>query len=209
MAFFAFIATFTTFAALILEVFTMIGNTYNKPFLRDLYFARLSVDSGTFIDFGLWNYCTGSQGVVDMCSEPKAGFAWTQVPELSSLIHGFEGEAKLFLAIFILYWIAIGLTLFALTVTMLSHFRRSSDMCASLASFVSFVVMLVVFVILLVGCLKGINVAKGTSENISGTLGPSMWMTLGAMVGLFLSSIWYCISCCCGSGRRVRDVNKA
>ncbi|CAO3581731.1 unnamed protein product [Absidia cylindrospora] len=207
MAFFAFLATFTTFAALILEVFTMIGNTYNKPFLRDLYFARLSIQNGSFIDFGLWNYCTGSNGVVDMCSQPKAAFAWTDVPQLANLIHGFDGQEKIFLANFILYWIAIGLTLFALTITILSHWRRSSDVFASLACFISFVVMLVVFVIVLVASLRGINAAKSASDNISGNLGPSMWMTLGAMCGLFLSSMTYCISCCFGSGR-VRDVDK-
>ncbi|ORZ24620.1 hypothetical protein BCR42DRAFT_403309 [Absidia repens] len=186
----------------------MIGNTYNKPFLRDLYFARLSVQNGSFIDFGLWNYCTGSNGVVDMCSQPKAAFAWTDVPQLANLIQGFDGQEKVFLANFILYWIAIGLTLFALTVTILSHWRRSSDVFASLACFISFVVMLVVFVIVLVASLRGINAAKSASDNISGNLGPSMWMTLGAMVGLFLSSMTYCISCCLGSGR-VRDADKA
>ncbi|KAI8338440.1 actin cortical patch SUR7/pH-response regulator pali [Chlamydoabsidia padenii] len=208
MALFAFVATFTTFAALVLEIFTMIGNTYNKPFLRDLYFARLTTQGGAFIDFGLWNYCTGNNGMVDMCSQPKAAFVWTDVPQLSTLIQGFDGQDKVFLANFVLYWIAIGLTLFALVVTLLSHFRRSSDLFASLACFFSFVVMLVVFVILLVASLRGVNAAKSSSDTITGNLGPSMWMTLGAMCGLFLASIWYCISCCFGSGR-VRDMDKA
>jgi hypothetical protein len=41
------------FGALILELFVLIANTYNKPFLKDMYFARLTKNE-TFIDFGLW-----------------------------------------------------------------------------------------------------------------------------------------------------------
>ena len=49
----AFLATFFDFAALVLQVFTLLGSTYNRAFLRDLYFARLETGSD-FIDFGLW-----------------------------------------------------------------------------------------------------------------------------------------------------------
>jgi hypothetical protein len=53
MAFFGHLATFFTFAALVLQVFTMIGNTYNQPFLRSLYFAKLVIGN-KFYTFGLW-----------------------------------------------------------------------------------------------------------------------------------------------------------
>jgi hypothetical protein len=42
------------FAALILEIFTLIANTYNVRFLRDMYFARLTQNNEQFMDFGLW-----------------------------------------------------------------------------------------------------------------------------------------------------------
>ncbi|ORX49883.1 hypothetical protein DM01DRAFT_1338013 [Hesseltinella vesiculosa] len=207
MAVFASLATFTTFAALILQMFTLIGNTYNKPFLRDLFLARL-YDGSDFVDFGLWNYCSGSGSTVYMCSTPQAGYAWTNNPLVQGLTDNLAGQDKLFLANFVLYWIAFGLTLFALLITLMSHFQRSSDVCASLACFLAFVVMLTVFVILVVISLKGLNAARSENSDISGYLGPSVWMSLGAMVGLFFSSIWYCISCCFGSGR-VRAANKA
>ncbi|KAI8093295.1 actin cortical patch SUR7/pH-response regulator pali [Halteromyces radiatus] len=209
MAFFAFVATFTTFAALILEIFTMIGNLANRAFLRDLFFAKLILPDGTFFTFGLWNYCMGNKGDLT-CSTPEAAFVWTSVPQLASYLKGFDGQDRLFMASFVLYWIGIGLTLFALVITLFSHFRRSSDVCASFVCIISFVVILAAFVILIVVSAWGIRMAKENSSNaIDGYLGPSTWMTLGAMVALLLSSVWYFISCCCGSGRRVRDVNKA
>jgi len=74
----AFPAIFLTFAALVLEIFSLIGNTYNKPFLRSLYFARISTSSATY-DFGLWNYCVGdASGTITECSKPVAAFPWSK-----------------------------------------------------------------------------------------------------------------------------------
>jgi hypothetical protein len=53
MAFFGHLATFFTSAALILQIFTMIGNTYNRAFLHSLYFAKLNLGN-QFATFGLW-----------------------------------------------------------------------------------------------------------------------------------------------------------
>ncbi|CAO3609729.1 unnamed protein product [Cunninghamella echinulata] len=203
MAFSASVATFLTFAAFILELFTLIGNTYNQPFLRDLYFTRL-VSGDQFITFGLWSYCEGSNWVVDTCSKPVGGFVWTKADIIQQWVDGFHGQDQLFLANFILYWIAFGLTFLALIITVLSQFKRSSDVVASLACFLASIVLLVVFIFLMVLSLRGINEVKQIDSSISGHLGPSMWMTLGALVGALLASLWYCIACCCGSGR-VKD----
>ncbi|KAI8374203.1 actin cortical patch SUR7/pH-response regulator pali [Radiomyces spectabilis] len=208
MAILAFCASFFTFASLVLEIFTLIGNTYNRPFLRNLYFAKLFQNNRS-VQFGLWNSCSGQGGYVTECTHPQPAYVWSNAEGLSGLVDGLNGHDKLFLANFILYWIAFGLTLFALVITLLSNFRRSSDLLASFACFIAFVVMLVVFIIVLVISLRGINAAKGVDSSISGFLGPSTWMTLGAMVGLLLASLWYCFACCCGSGRRVRDADKA
>lgn len=209
MAFFASIATFTTFAALILEVFSIIGNLYNKPFLRDLYFVRLNYGE-IFIDYGLWNYCTGSNGVVDTCSTPVSAFIWTRAEATKSIIQGFTGDDKLFMATFVCYWIAFGLTFLALIITLLSHFKRSSDVLASISCILAFIVLLAVFIVLLVTGIRMIHEVKDASNSVGGgNLGPAMWTTLGAVAGTLFSSLWYCISCICGSGRRVRDTNKA
>ncbi|CAO3650828.1 unnamed protein product [Mucor hiemalis] len=207
MAFFGHLATFFTFAALVLQVFTMIGLTYDKPFLRDLYFAKLQTGS-SFVVFGLWSYCTGSGSTVSMCSKPVAGFDWSQAAEVSKFVGDMHSMNKLFLANFILYWIALGFTFVALVVTVVSHYRRGPDFCASIITMISFVVMLVVFVFVLVVSIRGINLAKNVSSDVHGTLGPSTWMTLGAFAALLFASVGYCFACICGPGRRVRNQEK-
>jgi formate-dependent nitrite reductase membrane component NrfD len=46
-------ASLFAFGALILQLFILLANIYNVPFLKDMYFARLTKNE-TFIDFGLW-----------------------------------------------------------------------------------------------------------------------------------------------------------
>ncbi|CAO3696322.1 unnamed protein product [Rhizopus stolonifer] len=206
MAFFGYLASFFTFAALVLQVFTLIGNTYNRAFLRSLYFVKLNL-SNQFITFGLWSYCTGSGSTVNTCSETVSAFDWSQAEPIKSVFGDMQSLHRVFLANFILYWIALGLTLFAFVTTVMSHFRRGPDLCASIATFIAFVVMLTVFVIVLVISIKGVNIAEGADSEISGNVGPSTYMTLGAFVALLLSSISYCFACICGPGR-VRSEEK-
>ncbi|KAI8087044.1 actin cortical patch SUR7/pH-response regulator pali [Gilbertella persicaria] len=205
MSFFGFIATFFTFAALVLQVFTMIGSTYNQPFLRSLYFAKVN-DASEFLTFGLWNYCTGSGDHILSCSHPTPAFDWSTVDNISQYLQ-INHIDKVFLTNFILYWIALGFTFIALIITIMSSFRRGPDFLASLMTFIAFVVQLVVFVIVLVIAVKGVNAAKDAGSSISGSLGPSTWMTLGAFVALLFSSISYCFACICGPGR-VRSSEK-
>lgn len=53
MAIAAYFATFFTFSALVLEVFTLLASTYNQPFLKDLNFVKFTLKD-KFIAFGLW-----------------------------------------------------------------------------------------------------------------------------------------------------------
>ncbi|EIE86930.1 hypothetical protein G6F46_006164 [Rhizopus delemar] len=178
----------------------MIGNTYNRAFLHSLYFTKLNLGDN-FDTFGLWSYCNGTGNIINNCSYPVPAFDWSQADNVQHIIGDMHSIDRLFLANFILYWIAIGLTLTALIVTTLSHFRRGPDFCAALATFLAFFVTLVVFVLVLVISIRGINVAKGTDPTITGNLGPATWMTLGAFAALLLSSISYCFACVFGPSR--------
>ncbi|KAI8577641.1 hypothetical protein K450DRAFT_251040 [Umbelopsis ramanniana AG] len=196
----AFPAIFLTFAALVLEIFSLIGNTYNKPFLRDLYFARISTSGATY-DFGLWNYCVGDgSGTITECSKPVAAFPWSQASGLNN-IDGLAGHDKLFMAVFVMYFIATALTFLALAITFLNGFSRGSDLCASFSTFLAFVVMLVTLIMSLVIDLQGIHQVSSAISGASGHLGPATWMTVGATAALLLASGWWLLACCCGSGR--------
>ncbi|KAI8059147.1 hypothetical protein BC940DRAFT_314345 [Gongronella butleri] len=192
---FAYLATFSTFAALVLEVFTLLACTFNQPFLRDIYFVRY-YNSDSFIVFGLWGYCTSTNGhYVTSCSANVAAFDWTTARNLSDYGVSFPSMGTVFLAQFILYWIVFAITLGSLLVTMLGHFGRQVDLLASFATFLGFILMLVVFIMLLVISLRGVNQAYSSHHDSNGFLGPCIWMNLGAMIALFCSSFWYCFSC--------------
>ncbi|KAI8991857.1 actin cortical patch SUR7/pH-response regulator pali [Mycotypha africana] len=207
MALFGYLATFFTFAALVLQIFTMIGTTYNQPFLRDLYFVKVRISSD-FVIAGLWNYCTGNTSGIQSCSKPVPAFDWSTATGVGRYLDGIGSLDKIFLADFILYWIALGFTFIAFIITIMSHFRRGPDLLASLMTFIACIVQLVVFVIILVISIRGLNAARGVNDAVDGNLGPSMWMTLGAFVSLLLASIGYCVACICGPGR-VRASDKA
>ncbi|KAI9280814.1 actin cortical patch SUR7/pH-response regulator pali [Sporodiniella umbellata] len=200
MGVFAHIAAFFTFSALILQIFTLLGNTYNKPFLNSLYFSRIDLSTG-FDTFGLWSYCNGTKDIVNSCSQPVPAFDWSQADDVKYIIGDMHSVEQLFLANFVLYWIAFGLTLLALIFTSLSHFKRGPYFCAALSTFLSFFIMLFVFVFVLVLSMRGINTAKGTNPDITGSLGPATWMTVGAFAALLMSTICYCFVCVLGPDR--------
>lgn len=138
---------------------------------------------------------------MEMCSTPSPAFDWSKTPGLSDYTGSIQNIDKVFLANFILYWIALGITLVALVITVMSHFRRGPDLIASLGTFLAFGVMLVVFVIVLVISMKGINGVKDGHSDSHGYLGASTWCTLGGFIALLFSSINYCIACIFGPGR--------
>ncbi|SAM04461.1 hypothetical protein [Absidia glauca] len=196
---FAYLATFFTFGALVLEVFNLLASTYNQPFLKDLYFVQYTAGDA-FVRLGLWGYCQGTikSGVV-FCSSPSAAFVWSSVPGIKSYTSSLSGLDSVYLANYVLTWIAFGITVGALVVTMLAHFGRPADFLASIATFLGFLVMLATFIILLVLCLRGINT---TAEGAYGRLGDCIWMHLGAMIALLFGSLWYCFTCIFGGPRK-------
>lgn len=123
-----------------------------------------------------------------------------QAPGLSN-VSGLAGHDQLFLAVFVMYFIATGLTFVALAITFLNGYSRGSDLCASFATFIAFIVMLVTLIIGLVIDLQGIHEVSSATSNVTGHLGPATWMTVGATASLLFASVWWLFACCCGSGR--------
>ncbi|KAI9308197.1 hypothetical protein BJ944DRAFT_260707 [Cunninghamella echinulata] len=197
MAIAGYIATFFTFSALILEIFTLLASTYNQPFIKDLNFVKFTLND-KFIAFGLWGYCQGLKGQVISCSTPAPGYIWSTAPNIGDFTTGLSGMDKVYFTNYILYWIAFGITLGALASTVLGHFGRGIDLLASLATFLCTLLMLVIFIIFLVVSLKGVNAARDANPSAYGQLGYCIWMNLGAMVALLLGSLWYCFTCIFG-----------
>ncbi|KAI8328106.1 actin cortical patch SUR7/pH-response regulator pali [Chlamydoabsidia padenii] len=194
---FAYLATFFTFGALVLEVFNLLGSTFNQPFLKSLYFVQYSLNDN-FINIGLWGYCEGTtKSGITYCSPTTSAFIWSNVPGIETYTAGLSGMDKVYLANYILILIALAITASALAITLLDHFGRPADFYASIATFLGFLVMLATFVILLVVCIRSVNAAKE-----SGKVGDCVYMHLAAMVALLLGSLWYCFTCVCGRPRK-------
>jgi hypothetical protein len=106
-----------------------------------------------------------------------------------------KGYDKAFLVNFILYWCGFGLTLFAFVFSVFTHFNRVTDSLAAIATLLAFLVLIVVFLFMLVLAVKGINNAHAIDPLIKGSIGPTTWLTLGAMAGLLIATIYYCLGC--------------
>ncbi|KAI9471864.1 MAG: actin cortical patch SUR7/pH-response regulator pali [Benjaminiella poitrasii] len=207
-SFFKYLASIFAFAALLLQFFTLLGNTYNVRFLRDMYFARLTKNSHDFIDFGLWGACYGSNNTITYCNTPKPAFDWSKADGLDEFVStlSLEGHySKVFLAEFILYWCGFALTLFAFIFSVSTHYNRVTDSLAALATSVAFLVLAALFVMLIVVAYRVIHTAISSFDNglIHGSIGSATWMTLGAMAGLLFATIYYCLGCLFRARRKV------
>ncbi|KAI8353207.1 hypothetical protein BD560DRAFT_336816 [Blakeslea trispora] len=192
-------ASLFIFAAIVLELFTLLGNTYNKPFLNDLYVIRLTQNSTTdFIDLGLWNSCNGTDGQVLSCDMPKGAFIWTNATGLDRFTSdAFESYPPVFIANFVIYWIGLGLTLlaFVFSIMTLGSNRRFNYTNTAIITFFGFLMMLVVFCIMIVMGARIANTAFSYNTANTSHIGPATWTTLGAMAGLLYATVFYCISC--------------
>ncbi|KAL7313470.1 hypothetical protein PS15m_007215 [Mucor circinelloides] len=195
-SFFKYTASIFAFCALVLQFFTLIGNTYNVKFLKLLYIARLTKNGQDFIDFGLWNACTGTNGTVLHCNTPKPAYVWTAESSLTEFIGSpVGGYDKVFLANFILYWCGLALTLFAFVFSVSTHYNRITDSMAAMATCLAFLVLFAVFVILIVVAYRVIGLTHSHNATVQGSIGSATWMTLGAMAALLLATIYYGLGC--------------
>ncbi|KAI8078282.1 uncharacterized protein B0P05DRAFT_614908 [Gilbertella persicaria] len=200
MGIFRFLESFASifiFFAIILELFTLLSNTYNKPFLNDLYIVRLIQNSTTdFIDLGLWNACNGTANQVLSCDYPQPAFVWTNATGLDKFTSDtFDGYPPVFLANFIIYWIGFGLTLLAFVFSVMTHSHRFKYTSVAMITFFAFVFMLVAFCIMIVMGARIANTAFSNDTSNYSHIGPATWMTLGAMAGLLYATVYYCCSC--------------
>jgi hypothetical protein len=107
---------------------------------------------------------------------------------------GLDGYDQVFLANFVLYWGGLALTLFVFVFSIFSHYDRITDFTAATVTTLAFVVLLVVFCISIVVATRIIQIANATGL-VVGTLGSATWLTLGAMAGLLLAMIYFCLGC--------------
>lgn len=76
-----------------------------------------------------------------------------------------------------------------------------NDTFAGLSTLLSFLVLLAVFCIMVVVSYRVIHSTIST-DAISGNVGAATWMTLGAMAGLLVATVYYFLGCWCRARKR-------
>lgn len=100
---------------------------------------------------------------------------------------------------------AVCLTFLSLIIALIGHFNRPASFCASFLTFLAFVLTLATFIVEIVANneLKSL-VSDLHISTVKVSIGPAVWMTLGAAIALFLATCAYLLTCCCGFGRSKR-----
>ncbi|KAI8381409.1 SUR7/PalI family-domain-containing protein [Radiomyces spectabilis] len=206
-----FIALASLFAlfAFLLQLFTLIGQVSNRVFLRHLYLAHAqNAPQNQAYNMGLWNYCnTDMSGNVNSCDSPRPGYNWANTPGISQALPNQAGSKRiksLFLALFALVFIGMGLSFFLWLISMpFSCFgRRGVSASLSGYSFINFLVTLASLILALVLALRGLHILRNADSNWNGYLGNSIWCLVGATAATLMSFLLNTLSGFCVRRRR-------
>jgi len=205
------LASFLMFAAWLLQLFTIIGGLNRSlTFLNEVYYSRVQ-NANQATNFNLWNSCQEQPiGTVTSCGSPQAGYDWaSQAPY--NTVPGATGHSKAFLALFVVTWIAFGLTTLILLSSLCTHCccrKRMSSRWYDFNHFwwtlIAWLAQLAALVLALLLGIRGGNLIQNAISGTSTSLGPSTWMSVGALAALTLALLMYCCGFCCG-GRRKRQ----
>ncbi|KAG2214695.1 hypothetical protein INT46_000914 [Mucor plumbeus] len=166
-------------------------------------------------------YCQGIyNGPVQSCSSPIAAFVWPTTPGFSDMLPAYASSKRvyaLFLAMFILYFIALIFSFLLWIATLpvslcccTKRFRhnpgnRPMDITMAFICGTNFLVMLVVLILALVLVIGSVKAISGASIYWNGYAGNSLWLTITAVVSLFLATICYLFKACCHRGNSYID----
>ncbi|ORX46576.1 hypothetical protein DM01DRAFT_1410627 [Hesseltinella vesiculosa] len=195
---FSLLGSLFTFASFILHLFIIIGQLSNKPLINRLSFVHFYDRANQQqLRMGLWNYCTAdTSGNLEVCSQPVAAYNWFKTPGLSAAIHAPRFSTGLFMALFILLFIGLGLSFLMWLLSIPLAFVRHKAVGSTLSTIltIAFLADLAALIIALVLILSGI--ANITDDNWNGHAGNSLWLTIGAVMSLLFSFLTFGCSCC-------------
>ncbi|KAG1352725.1 hypothetical protein G6F62_002604 [Rhizopus arrhizus] len=208
--------TFTTLGSLfllfgfILELFILIGQLSNRVFLTDLFFGSAwNTGQSTRYNFALWNYCSGDlSGNINSCAHPTPAFNWATTPDLSNLLQAQASSGmvnNLFMAMFVLFFIACcwSFLIWLASIPICCFKRRVFGLSMAILVLINFFVLLVALILALVLVLSGVKLVVANA-GWSAHAGNLLWITIGAVISLLLSSIFYSCALAGDRGKRRR-----
>ncbi|KAG0749897.1 hypothetical protein G6F57_005847 [Rhizopus arrhizus] len=157
----------------------------------------------------LWNYCSGDlSGNMNSCAHPTAAFNWANTPDISNMLQSQANSrlvSGLFLAMFILFFIACGWSflLWLMSIPICCFRRRLFGYSMSILVLINFFIMLAALILALVLIISGVKLVTA-NQGWSAYAGNSLWITIGAVISLLLSTMFYCCGSAGGGGGRNR-----
>lgn len=159
------------------------------------------------LTFKFRNYCTGDgSGGVASCAHPTPAYNWAKTPNIVDLVPNLATSwmvKGLFLGLFILVFIALGFSfifwLMSLPICCLK--KRGWGYSMSTLVFINFMIMLVALILALILVLGGIRQITSADDTWNAHAGNSLWLTIGAVLSLFVSFLCYS-SGVCGSRKK-------
>ncbi|TEB31261.1 hypothetical protein FA13DRAFT_1732703 [Coprinellus micaceus] len=219
--FLATLAPFLLFAAFVLLLLVSLS----APIIDSIYLFRLSATTAgaqSNVNFGVWGYCAGAVktalGILSdgSCSKARLGYRIDSIVARALGVSGItDSISRALTAIFILNPIAAGLTFLAFLIS-LFMLRKGANGTARLPSFLTFglgtlaalatTAAFIANLVIVSIVRKRIRDDLGGGDVLDFTWGNAIWMTLGAMVALWLALVGaLCGICGFGAHRRKRN----
>ncbi|KAJ6611162.1 actin cortical patch SUR7/pH-response regulator pali [Mycena sp. CBHHK59/15] len=196
---------------------------FDVPYFKSIYFLRIDLTGAAastasanqttpFVDLGVLGFCTDlKNGIGLQCSPAKIGYSLSEASQYingtlpSVLSKGVNVAAAALTKALVLHLVAFGVALIAFGFALLAllGIPLIAECCADCFSgfagatgFVVFVFDLAFFYII----KKRVNAETDAS---SAVMGNAIWLTLIAMLLLFITPILFLVGRCCGCAGKV------
>ncbi|KAI9485667.1 MAG: hypothetical protein EXX96DRAFT_474512 [Benjaminiella poitrasii] len=190
----------------------MIGHLSNKPFINLIYFLKANNPRyKSSYSFGLWSYCQGQYNApIQNCSRAVAAYDWARTPGFDQMLPTYAASthvSRVFLALFILYFISLILSFLLWLTTLLFIFgrvRRTKGYHGTMAilSALNLVIMLIVLILSLIVVITSAKIISRASIYWSGYAGNAVWLTIAAVFAWLFATLCYLFRACLKNDNR-------
>ncbi|KAG0352116.1 hypothetical protein BG005_008399 [Podila minutissima] len=166
----------------------------------------------SFLTFGLWSFCEGTDNTIEACSDPKIGYTLDPIPVLHNADQQYVAEAvRSFNKVTVLYIPATCVALVALVLSFVSLWPRfRKRWIHAVATFLSLLVsiacvILMITVFTVYGSRKVQFEKHLISSPVKINLGPGVWITLALVPLTVFGALFGSLATCCPGRFQRRD----
>ncbi|GJJ73681.1 hypothetical protein EMPS_06039 [Entomortierella parvispora] len=201
-------------AALLLFLVT-VGDLAIARFFTSFYFLKVAYTGGNgpqggwldvtydFLTFGLWNFCEGSNNVVNACSRGQVGYTLNPIPSIHRVDEEYVSNAiRTFNKVTVLYIPATCIAFLAFLLSFVALFPRfrkrwMHGLSAILSLLVTLCSVLLLIVVFTVNGTRKVQYERHLDPEVSVKFGPGMWITLVLVPLTVFGSLFGAFAVCC------------